>query len=311
MSNRVFPASNVEWPTPGEQTYDPAVPIYGQVDRNVYCTALFFQANDRYMSAVDIHNWVMQNSNTAYEQGDAARAELARIPGFLDLFLEFAKQFSLKQIIDSDGQFVALLPDVAVEPTAIALKADGTVGTAVLKTKPFTMKTFEIELAPGQTAVFYASGNANQKLVYRQEGDSFWTDLPADANSGSLVFTEIPCNDDGASTSIIVLFVSTADAPTDSVTVTIEQKATDPSCSTPNPTPPPTPGNGTCNATSCPVPEGDGKGFILYPSNRGSGAYCPKGTHGSTLAAWCCPDGSNLDKARSNDISLCCPGRKF
>jgi hypothetical protein len=225
MSNRVFPASNIEWPTPGGIAYDPAVPIYGQVDGNRYCTALFFQGNDRSMSFVDIHNWVMQNTPTTYEEGDAVRARLAGIPGFLDLFLEFAKQFSLKQIIDSDGQFVALLPDVAVEPTAVAFKADGTVGTAVLKTKPFTMKTFEIELAPGQAAVFYASANANQKLVHRQEGDSFWTDLPADANSGSLVFREILCNDDGASTSIIVLFVSTADAPTDSVTITIEQDA--------------------------------------------------------------------------------------
>lgn len=273
FSNLVYPDSNVEWPGT-EYKYNPSLPIYAQDGRDAYTTSLFFQAQEQSQGIVNINNWVIQNApRTPPASPDAERTRESAIPGFIDLFYLFTEQFSLKQIQDSSGAYIPNLPDITPTPAPISVNGDGTVGTATLQTVPFTITTFELDLDPGQTAVLYSNANGNQRVAYQQAGATYWSDMPSGPASGSAGYTVIPCNDNGTPTSIIVLFVSTADADTDAVQVTIEQQATDPSCTcqqsggnkrrrrglqrrgltdctNPGQTGPSQNGNGTCQATS-------------------------------------------------------------
>ena len=101
----------------------------------------------------------------------------------------------------------------------------------------------------------------------------------------------MPASVDGScttSTAVLLLFISTKDATSDTARVSIQQTKK------------------TCSSSP-----GGGKGFVLYPLQNAQGsAYCPAGTHTVTLAAWCCLDGSNLDEVHANGVSLCCPGSK-
>ena len=146
FSNLVFPTSNVEWPGP-EYTYNPALPIYGQVGRDVYETELFFQALEQSKGYVNIHNWVMANGLTTRLTDDEERTRLSQLPGFTDNFFEFAKQFSLKLILDTSGVYIPGLPDIPPVPTPLSLNADGSIGTATLKGNPFTIMVYEIDVS--------------------------------------------------------------------------------------------------------------------------------------------------------------------
>jgi hypothetical protein len=227
FSNVVFPYSNVEWPGP-EYNYDPTVPIYGQVGRNVYPTSLFFQAQEDTMGYYNIHDWVL-----TYGQGESIDAtieleHLSGIPGMIDLFYTFAKQFTLKQIQDTSGVYIPGLLDVNPSTAVVIPNDSGTAGTASLLTTPFTITTFQINLAPGQTVLLTTNANENQRVAYQQIGDTYWSDMPSDQGFGSEGFSVLPCND-GGQVSITVLFVSSVDVD-DTVQIAIDQQDTDPTC---------------------------------------------------------------------------------
>jgi len=105
FSNLVYPTFNIEWPGP-EYTYNPLIPIYDQGGRNIYTTELFFQALEQSKGFVNIHFWVMANGVTTVLTADEDRTRLSKLPGFIDDFFEFAKQFSLKLIRDTSGVYI-------------------------------------------------------------------------------------------------------------------------------------------------------------------------------------------------------------
>jgi hypothetical protein len=105
--------------------------------------------------------------------------------------------------------------------------------------------------------------------------------------SGSRGQIELPCNDKGTSETILVLFVSTEDAHSDEVKITIKRT----------------------RIKKCHAPGG----FVMYPlyNPETGGAKCPPGTHFSSTAAWCCPDGMELDETVASFASICCPTSKL
>ncbi|KAF7548824.1 hypothetical protein G7Z17_g6818 [Cylindrodendrum hubeiense] len=277
FSNVVFPSLNVEWPRAGFK-YNPALPIYAQVGRDVYGTSIFFQALEESKGTSYLNNWVLSTDSAS--AGDE-KNRLSQLSGFADEFFLFAKQFSLQSIRDTSNVLIPGLPAITPVPTSVSFNTAGTIGTASLRTVPFTISVFKLSLKPGQTAVIYSSAKGNQRLAYRRPSEKEWSEMPSSPGSTSGGF-DLPCNDKDSAETILVLFVSTADIKSDTVKVTIKrQRATD------------------CKLSG---------GFVLYPlfDEKTSGARCPTGTHHSS-SAWCCPDGMELDLAVASEVSICCP----
>ena len=273
FSNRVYPDANYEWP--GAQTdreYNPARAIYNQRGDHVYGTSLYFQSLEKTKSPTVLSDWVLSTKQN--DNGKAERHRLSILSGFTNDFYTFAKQLSLK-IVDTSG---AVIPGLTtITPESVSISA----GAAVLKTTPFTVKVFQISPPAGYTVQLSAPAYSHQRLAYRLPSETAWT-----------TFSTLPATVDVSctGTTILLLFISTKDDSTDSVKVSIKKtkrshKRADNQCG------------------------GDGTGFILYPLQDPEtlNAYCPSGTHITTLAAWCCPDGSELNEEHASEASVCCP----
>jgi hypothetical protein len=273
FSNLVFPYVNAEWPGP-EYNYNPSLPIYGQVKRDAYTTELFFQSLESSRGFLYIHQWVMDNAPRIVETAAQQITRLSQITGFTDDFYTFAKQFSLKQILDTSGTYIPGLVDIPPVPATLSITAGGLTGTTTLKTTPFTISVFSIDLAAGQTAALYSNGNDHQRVAYRQSTDTYWSEMPSGPGVGDEGYTVLTCNGGSDPITILILFVSTADVASDTVQITVNQVNTDPSCGCPlppsgvqkrglekrgltgcassssSPPPPSQGGNGTCSSSS-------------------------------------------------------------
>ncbi|KAF4455284.1 hypothetical protein F53441_2359 [Fusarium austroafricanum] len=286
FSNLVFPASNIEWPDKKHSgiSYIPSLPIYAHEDKEAYTASIFFQAQDeRSDDKVEAALNRFVTSTPGGSKGLAERERLSTIAEFTDDFFLFAKKFAIQEIRDTDGQYI---PIQEIKPTAATIKLDkaGTTGTTTLTTTPFTISVFKVEVDSGRTASIYSSANEkNQRLAYRQDGQQ-WTDMAADSTSGHSF--EVPCGQPKTKQTYLILFISTANVKSDKVKVTVK--------------------------TSKPRKCGARSGFIQYPfyNPKTGGGYCPKGSHSSRLAIWCCPDGTQLDESVATEISICCPTSK-
>ncbi|KAF5682128.1 hypothetical protein FCIRC_5174 [Fusarium circinatum] len=279
FSNLVFPDSNAEWPDKKHSgvAYKPNLPIYAHVGLEAYATSIFFQAQDK-VDDNDLHRFVLATPGGS--NGLKERTRLSHLSGFTEEFFKFAKDFALQQIKDANGD---IIPIDKIDPVSASIKFDeaGTTGTATLTSTPFTISIFKITIDPGRTAKIYSSANSNQKLAYRKSDAKSWTDMAADSSSGRTI--DLACNQKNTKQTYIVLFVSTKDVKGDKVKITV--------------------------ATGKPKKCGTRSGFVLYPlfNPTTSGGYCPKGTHSSRLAIWCCPDGTQLDEHVAQQVSICCP----
>jgi hypothetical protein len=229
FSNLVYPEANAEWPN-AERNYNPLAPIYAQGGQDVYMTELFFQSLEQFSGIVGIHNWVMANLGTTPLSLYEERARLSQLAGFTDEFYEFSKQFSLKTIQDTSGTLIPGLIDITPIPAPVSTNGDGTIITATIKTIPFTMSVYQLDIDAGQTLAIYSNAKEYQRLAYRQAGDLTWSEMPSGPASGSDGTITTPCNDAGTPTSILVLFISSADSQDDDVDVTVQQMETDPNC---------------------------------------------------------------------------------
>ncbi|CAM1504992.1 Fc.00g106290.m01.CDS01 [Cosmosporella sp. VM-42] len=278
FSNLVFPKSNAEWPGL-EYTYNPAFPIYAQVGRDVYTTSLYFQSLEDTRSRNYLHDWVLKTDQTSSNAEE--RSRLSKLADFTDDFYKFAEQFSLMSIRDTSGVIIPLLTQITPVPVKVLLNAAGTTGTASLQTIPFSITFFKIWLKAGSEATVYASAAENQRVAYRKPGEHTWTKMPHGAQEDAVLV----CNEDGSGSSIFILFVSTANAKSDTLKVTVKRDRTK-DCKKPGP-----------------------GGFVLYPlyDEKTGGARCPAGTHFADIAAWCCPQGMTLDHDVAQQASICCP----
>ncbi|KAL6408837.1 hypothetical protein AUP68_07783 [Ilyonectria robusta] len=279
FSNVVYPATNLEWPKNGFG-YKPSSPIYAQPGLDAYGTSIFFQSLEATKGLDYINEWVMVTDPTPAK---LERRRLSELPSFTDLFLLFAKQYSLESIIDTSGVPIPGLPKIEPTSAKVTFNKAGTTGTATLKVVPFTIRVFKLTLKAGHLAVIYSAADSEQRLAYRDPSNSEWTKMPSGPPSGSA--GEVDCHDPGSTQTILVLFVSTADAKSDTVKITIKRQP-----------------KKKCKK------KGPG-GFVLYPlfNEKTSGAVCPKGTHFSSVAAWCCPEGMELDLTVASEVSICCP----
>lgn len=279
FSNLVFPDSNAEWPDKKHSgvAYKPNLPIYAHVGLEAYAASIFFQAQDK-MDEDDLNKFVLATPGGS--SGLEERTRLSQLSGFTDEFFTFAKDFSLQQIKDTNGD---VIPIDKINPVSASIQFDkaGTTGTATLTSTPFTVSVFKITIDPGRTAKIYSSANANQKVASRKSDARSWTDMAADSSSGRTI--DLPCNQKNTKQTYFVLFISTKDVKSDKVKITV--------------------------AMGKPKECGARSGFILYPlyNPTTSGGYCPKGTHSSRLAIWCCPDGTQLDEHVAQQVSICCP----
>ncbi|KAF4960428.1 hypothetical protein FSARC_10488 [Fusarium sarcochroum] len=282
FSNLVFPDSNAEWPDKEHSghAYKSALPIYAHVGPDAYTTSIFFQSQEKDFKRDVLHNFVMATPGGS--SGLEERTRLSGLDGFTDEFFSFAKQFSMQNIQDTNG---SPIPIQEIPPVAAAIKLDakGTTGTATLTGTPFTLSVFKINVEAGQTARIFSDANDHQRMAYRESDVLEWTDMAADESVRQI---DIPCNNKKTPQTFIILFISTADVKSDKGKITI--------------------------ATGKPIKCGARSGFVLYPlfDPKTGGGYCPKGTHSSRLAIWCCPDGTELDEAVAQQVSICCPTAK-
>lgn len=273
FSNVVYPRANIEWPdTLGQnRRYDPTVPIYAQDELKVCGTSVFFQSLEVEKGKVALSNWALatqQNDNCPAE-----RRRLSGLRGFVDDFLVSGKQYAVGKIVDTSHVNIKGLTPLA--PEQISLSTD----TVTLNTTPFTLKAFKLTLKPGHTYRMSGRTGSNRRIAWRFSSATAWKNMV-----DSIV---VPCKDTGA---IAILFISTKDADDDSTDLTIRQSKK------------------RQTGESCPIDDGGGTGFVLYPlQDEQLNAVCPTGTHTVTLAAWCCPDGSELDEAHTQTASICCP----
>ncbi|KAH6876358.1 hypothetical protein B0T10DRAFT_532704 [Thelonectria olida] len=283
FSNRVFPTSNVEWPGP-DRHYHPSLPIYAHAGNDVYTTSLYFQALEVSRGPEYLNDWVLATPPTPDKE---ERTRLSHLTDFGDDFFIFAQKLAREHIRDTSGSLVKGLPKINPEAVPISFDKAGTTSTATLRTVPFTVTVFKLSFKAGQTVIFYSSANDDQRVAYREPDDDVWTPMPTSLSSHGQV--EQPCNANNkdASKSILVLFISTADAHSDMVKITVKRK----------------------HVHKCHAPGG----FVHYPLKNPdtAGGKCPHGTHISKTAAWCCPDGMELDEAVASTISICCPTCKL
>jgi hypothetical protein len=224
MANLVFPLDNVERVGPKNTSYDPTLPIY---QNNPYNAEIFFQSLEFNTEVVDINNWVMTNAPDYYP---TIRTHLSKISDFIDKFYSFAKQYSLKMILDTDGFYIQNLTNVKPTPATISLSTDGNSGTASLTTVPDSITTFNLSLSGGQTVVLTSTASANQRVAYRLPNDPWWSDMPTGTSSGSEGDVVLPCNNDGTPVTILILYVSSSDADYDIVNINIQQQNTNQDC---------------------------------------------------------------------------------
>jgi hypothetical protein len=212
--------------------------------------------------------------------GVQERTRLSHLSGFTDEFFIFEKGFALQQIKDTNGD---LIPIARIDPVSASIKLDkaGTAGTATVTSTPFTISVFKIAIDPGRTAKIYSSADDDQKLAYRKSDAKPWTDMATDSSSGRTI--DLACDKKSTKQTYIVLLISTKDARSDKVKITV--------------------------ATGKPKRCGTRSGFVLYPlfNPTTSGRYCAKGTHSSRIAILCCPDGTQLDEHVAQQVSICCP----
>ncbi|KAH7131306.1 hypothetical protein EDB81DRAFT_888578 [Dactylonectria macrodidyma] len=279
MGNVVFPTMNAEWPKHG-YSYNPNLPIFGQKGLDIYGTSVFFQAMENTWGVDGIHKWVMA---TTFDEGE--RARLSRLAKFADDFFLFAKEYSTGRIEDTGHLYIPDLPKAETSTVKVTFNKAGTVGTTILKTVPFTIRVFKMSLQSGQTAEIFSNADTTQRLAYRRAADKTWQTLPSGSASDTEGTFSVPCNSKGTTETYLVLFVSTADEKSDSVKITIKRQR-----------------KKDCSKKST-------GGFVLFPLfvEETSGAKCPAGTHFATTAAWCCPEGMELDQAVADRASICCP----
>jgi hypothetical protein len=273
FSNVVYPNANLEWPgVSADQNYQPARPIYDQ-GVHVYGTSLYFQSLEQKTPAT-LSNWVLATKLT--KNGLAERTRLSALSGFTDDFWEFAQQLSLGKIVDTNTQDIPRLPTIT--PSSVSIT--GKPKAALLKTTPFTVSVFQISPEAGSTVQLTAPEYTHQRVAYRLPSVKTWTAVATLPRT-----VEVSCTDP----TILLLFISTKNADTDEVKVSVTKTR-----------------SSRKRADQC----GDGgAGFVLYPLRDPEtlSAYCPDGTHGSRVAAWCCPDGSELNEEHAAEASVCCP----
>ncbi|KAF5545965.1 hypothetical protein FNAPI_8987 [Fusarium napiforme] len=274
FSNLVFPDSNAEWP---DKEHSGVAYKYAHVGLEAYATSIFFQTQDK-MVEDDMNRFVLATPGGS--SGVQERTRLSHLSSFTREFFIFAKAFALQQIKDTNGD---LIPIAKINAVSASIQFDkaGTTGTATLTSTPFTISVFKIAINRGRTAKIYSSADDNQKLAYRKSDAKSWTDMATDSSSGRTI--DLACDEKNTKQAYIVLFISTKDVRSDKVKITV--------------------------ATGKPKKCGARSGFVLYPlfNPTTSGSYCPKGTHSSKLAIWCCPDGTQLNEQVAQQISICCP----
>jgi hypothetical protein len=218
FSNVVFPDANIEQRP--KYVYDPTKQIYAQVGPGLYATSLYFQSLEQPRGVEYLNSWIM---DTPEDPDLDERTRLSTLDGFTDDFYEFAQQFSLGSIIDTDGSPVSGLSELAPDAKVVQIALSQGSGSATVETNPDTIHVFQLSLPAGHTYSLSAGADDHQHVAYRLNGDlSGWTDLDSDG-----VDVDLACGDDAA---ILILFISTKDADTDDVAISAVQQDNNPDC---------------------------------------------------------------------------------
>ncbi|CAM1501340.1 Fc.00g105020.m01.CDS01 [Cosmosporella sp. VM-42] len=221
FSNLVFSKANGEWDEGIE--YDPEVPIFEQL----YKPNLWFQSLERSRGMVYLHEFVM--STIFANSPDEERARLASMAGFADDFFLFARDFSFNRIMDTGGGIVPIQHPPERRNVIWSVNEDETEGTTILETTTFTISQFTTEFDPGQNIKLYSSAKGNQRIAYRLQSDTYWSEVPSGGSSGgSQGVITIPC----ASSPVKVRFLvtSTEAKAADKVEVSFIQQYKDENC---------------------------------------------------------------------------------
>ncbi|KAK5994097.1 hypothetical protein PT974_07537 [Cladobotryum mycophilum] len=239
FSNVVFPQVDHEWTREVSisRGYDPNVPIFDQPRPDT--AELWFQALEATRGPVYLHSFMLNTPGGDVKGLEASR--LSGIKGFADDFFQFAVQYTPpKTFASSQSQYPTLIRDTNGQyrpvanypiPKAVTLTMEGKgkSGTARLTTTPFTISQFTFSVDPGQQITLWAESKGNQRLAYRQGGQTFWNELPnapVTSAAGTLV---IPCKDEQP-VDIIILFTSTESKGSDDVTIHVSQQESDDKC---------------------------------------------------------------------------------
>lgn len=276
------------------ERYTPDNPLW----RQSYAAGLFFAflRNNRNWAYSRIFDLALQQLST--ESDVAMRHYMSLQNDLVHNFPYFAQAYYDNEILFSDGLRAAnngkSKYKISVFDYTVSLAKDGTSMKTPIEADPFTIFAAENVLKSGMTYKFGLDRPLSKHgvLFYRNKESTKWIRF----STPQTIVAD--CGDD---TTFVFLFTSTTDQDNDAALLSVTRKSKQ-----------------ACNckrqadgSSSCPI-TGDGKGFILYPLEDAQGsAYCPTGTHISTVAAWCCPDGSNLDEARASQVSLCCPDSEF
>jgi hypothetical protein len=225
FSNVVYPSTNYEWKHAAY--FEPQDPIYAQ--NIIYCTDQFFQSLEQSKGASGIHQWVQLQQYASDPQDE--RTRLSNVDDFADDFHLFAKQFTLGQIYDTDGQLMPITNPVVPAPVVLTPTDDeDTMATVSLSLVPFTIGQFSFPLDAGQTvAIYYSTELSNVRISYAQQDDTVWTTMPNSPSSSAAGTLVLGCND-GNPITIYVLLTSCDDVDTASAVLTLIQTYQDTTC---------------------------------------------------------------------------------
>lgn len=277
-------------------TYKPSAPLYDQ-DLGHPAGLFFFFLWNRGFSWAQIHEFTLrQIATTDFTDTKKSMANDANIR---DSFPLFAQAYKDKRIFLSDLSYASPPADNTFQITVhdyppVRLGRDGDHVDTPIYADPFTMQSGLITLEAGQTYVFGVKPlKKNSRLYYRVlMSQTPWKPLT------KAVIVQVPCS--GRGSTYEFLFTSTGDRNKDGAELSVKRQSKQ-----------------CCKSKrqddeSCPI-ESTSSGFILYPlfNPDTHGAMCPPGTHFSTIAAWCCPDGTQLDETVASEMSICCPTCKL
>ena len=272
-------------------TYKPSAPLYDQ-DLGHPVGLFFFFLWNRGYSWARIHEFALrQIAPTDFADTKKSMANDADIR---DSFPLFAQAYKDQKIFLSDLSDASPPADetykITVHDYTVRLARNGDHLDTPIYADPFTMQSGLITLEAGQTYVFTVKPlKKNAKLYYRAlMSQTSWKPLT------KAMTVQVPCS--GEDSTYEFLFTSTGDRNKDGAELSVKRQSKQ-CCK-----------RKRQDDESCPI-ESTQSGFVLYPllNPDTHGAMCPPGTHFSTIAAWCCPDGTQLDETVASEMSICCP----
>jgi hypothetical protein len=123
--------------------------------------------------------------------------------------------------LDTDGEYIDINNPPIPTPVTLTLDNDeGTSGTVGLSVVPFTITVFSLSLDPGQIVMISADVSSDQRVTYRLQTDTVWSDAPDSTAEGAKGFVVTGCDD---SATLYILFVSGGDVDFSAVTIFIKQ----------------------------------------------------------------------------------------